>query len=294
MVIEDEHGERWVVDEGGRVSNGGGNNGNTSDGSIETDRTNVVNYTLPLTIYLDDDYYLIDPDKTEFSSGDTITIQSYMAGIEFFVKDAQNQSIELLPSYFPDNSGYLWPPGFILDIEDLEYDFAMGFEIQIPEVDNVLVHVIKVPLPSDVPNFDINQNDIEDITDDCTDWSENSNVSYTCNFCVRDAFYRITGSTILYPGSPNNICVCCDPDETNLTGGLVDGNGTANTIYNTLVDEDSDLAQYFKEISDMEGEDYPDFTQMQLDADNGQLIVGVKKCKHRPYRFAHAGRLMGS
>ena len=155
VVIEDEHGERWVVDEGGRVTSGSGNNGNTSDGSIETDRTNVVNYTLPLTIYLDDDYYLIDPDKKEFSSGDTITIQSYMAGIEFFVKDAQNQSIELLPSYFPDNSGYLWPPGFTVDIEELEEGEIEEVKILIPDLDTLLVYVEKYK-----PALEMNQIDI--------------------------------------------------------------------------------------------------------------------------------------
>lgn len=71
-----------------------------------------VQYTLPLTVYLDDDYYLIDLDKTEFSKGDTITVESFMAGTTLFVKDAEGQSIELLSSHFPENAGQVWPPGF--------------------------------------------------------------------------------------------------------------------------------------------------------------------------------------
>jgi len=57
----------------------------------------------------------------------------------------------------------------------------------------------------------------------------------------------------------------------------VNGDGTANSIYNTLNDKDSELSQHFEEIYDMAGEDYPDFTQMQQDANDGQLIVGVLK-----------------
>lgn len=186
--------------------------------------------------------------------------------------------ITLSEDDFPNIEGIVWQPGFTIDIEDLEQGSVMGFKIQLPELDTLQLSVVKVPLSSDVPTFDIDEDDIEDVADNCLEWVEADSVnrSYTCNFCVRDAFYKITGLTILYPGSPNNACICCDPEEYNLTGGLVDGNGTANTIYNTLADEDSDLAQYFEEIFDMEGEDYPDFTQMQLDANNGQLIVGVK------------------
>ena len=234
-----------------------------------------VQYVLPLTIYVDDDYFLSNPDITEFSDGDTVSVYYYMAGVTLFVKDSAGQEMTLTEDNFPDTEGIVWSPGFTIDIEDLEQDSVVGFEIRIPAVDTLQISVVKVPLPSDVPTFDIDEDDIEDVADNCTDWSEDNDVSFTCNFCVRDAFYKITGSTILYAGSPNNSCVCCDPQETNLTGGLVEGNGTANTIYNTLTDDDSDLAQYFEEIDDMEGEDYPDFTQMQLDANNGQLIMGV-------------------
>lgn len=237
-----------------------------------------VQYILPLTVYLDDNYFLSNPDKTEFSDGDTISVYYYMAGVTLLVKDSASQEITLNENNFPNIEGIVWQPGFTIDIEDLEQDSVMDFKIQLSGLDTLQLSVVKVPLPSDVPTFDIDEDDIEDVADNCLEWVEADSVnrSYTCNFCVRDAFYKITGSTILYPESPNNACICCDPEEYNLEGGLVDGNGTANTIYSTLGDDDSDLAQYFEEISDMEGEDYPDFTQMQLDADNGQLIIGVK------------------
>jgi len=237
-----------------------------------------VRYALPLTVYLDDDYYLIDPNKTEFSNGDTIIVESYMAGTTLLMKDAEGQPIELSSSHFPDNVGQIWPPGFTVDIEELGEGETEEIKILIPEVDTLKIIVAKLPLPSDVPIFDIDEADIEAVADNCVEWVQEDSVnrSYTCNFCVRDAFYKITGLTLLYPGSPNNACICCNPEEYNIVGGLVNGNGTANTIYSTLIDANSDLAQYFEEILDIEGEDYPDFTQMQLNANNGQLIIGVK------------------
>ncbi|MEQ8681935.1 MAG: fibronectin type III domain-containing protein [Cyclobacteriaceae bacterium] len=124
--------------------------------------------------------------------------------------------------------------------------------------------------------FTITQTVINSIASKCTEQSSSLNVSYTCNMCVRDAFYKITGKTILYSGTENRKCLCCDPIEEDIQGGLVSGNGQANSIYETFMDKDSELSKQFEEIYDMEDEDYPDFVQMQSDANIGQIIVGVK------------------
>lgn len=114
-----------------------------------------LEYILPLTIYLDDDYYLIDPDKTEFNNGDTITVESYMAGATLFIKDAEGQSIELLSLHFPDNTGEAWPPGFTIDIEELEGGEIEEVKILIPEVDTLLMYIEKYK-----PALEMNQSDI--------------------------------------------------------------------------------------------------------------------------------------
>lgn len=114
-----------------------------------------VEYHLPLTVYLDDDYYLIDPEKTEFSKGDTITVESFMAGTTLFMKDAEGQSVELLSSHFPDNAGEAWPPGFTVNIEELEEGEIEEVKILIPRVDTLLVYIEKYK-----PALEMGQSDI--------------------------------------------------------------------------------------------------------------------------------------
>ena len=114
-----------------------------------------VQYTLPLTVYLDDDYYLSNPEKTEFADGDTITVESYMVGVTLLMKDAADQPVELLSSYFPEDAGEVWPPGFTISIEALEEGEAEEVEILIPELDTMLVYIEKYK-----PALEMNQVDI--------------------------------------------------------------------------------------------------------------------------------------
>ena len=239
---------------------------------LANDRNGII-FNSPITSFVDDNYYLKYPEKTRFSEGDTIIVYYYMEGVTLNVEDVNNQVINLDSENMIGIEGVTWPPGFIVNIVELEKRTVKGFKIQVPEVDTLQLYVVKVSLSSNAPSFDIDESDVEDVADNCTTWSTNNNTGYTCNFCVRDAFYKITGSTILYPGGSNS-CLCCDPEESGLAG-LVNGNGTANTIYNTLADKNSDLAQYFEEIYDITDEDYPDFTRIQEDVNDGQMIIGV-------------------
>ena len=298
VVIEDERGEQWVVDEGGRVSNRGGNNGNTSDGSIEIDRTNVVNYTLPLTIYLDDDYYLIDPDKKEFSSGDTITIQSYMAGIGFFVKDAQNKSIELLPSYFPDNSGYLWTPGFIVDIEDLEQDYVKSFEILIEGLDTLQLAVVKEEITEDLKGAELEafKDDARDGIDDGESWNPNG---YACNNAVRAFLYYHKTDAVLFPVThpdyPNSSYGSGleGPDGLTILKGDISWDGTADKMWDDFDGDGNDLTGSFTEIAKNSTETWNAyFDRLQKEANKGTVIVGVVHSDNRAASRGHVVALM--
>lgn len=123
---------------------------------IQTDTPNPVQYQLPLTVYVEDDYYLVDPEKTVFDDGDTITVENYMTGVTLLLKDAEGQSIELLPSYFPDNTtGEVWPPGLTADIEALKEGNTEAVRILIPELDTLLVYIEKYR-----PALEMGQSDI--------------------------------------------------------------------------------------------------------------------------------------
>ena len=123
-----------------------------------------------------------------------------------------------------------------------------------------------------IPTYDFDEETINDIIEDISD--ETSGMA--CNFCVRDAFFRITGSDILYPyDDTNNVCHSCEEENQRPQGGLVDGNGQANRMYDEIVS--GDLQSYFTKINNMEGEDYPNFSRMQEDVNNGQVILGLYK-----------------
>src|SRR5690606_9280363 len=65
------------------------------------------------------------------------------------------QSVELLSSHFPDNAGEAWPPGFTIDIEELEEGEIKEVKILIPEVDTLLVYIEKYK-----PALEMSQSDI--------------------------------------------------------------------------------------------------------------------------------------
>jgi hypothetical protein len=48
---------------------------------LQEEEEEQVQYYLPLTVSVGDDYYLIDKEKTTFTSGDTIQVQTFMAGV---------------------------------------------------------------------------------------------------------------------------------------------------------------------------------------------------------------------
>jgi hypothetical protein len=174
VTITDGAGKSYTV-EGGEVKESGEYVPDTDEpaDSTDTDSTTVerIQYSWPLTVHLDDDYYLTNTDMKEFSDGDTITIESYMLGVTLLLKDAEGQSVELLPSHFPDNAGEIWPPGFTVDIEGLEEGEIEEVKILIPEQDTMYVVIEKyepalVMSPSDILALlsDINEAQKDDNT----------------------------------------------------------------------------------------------------------------------------------
>ena len=122
---------------------------------VQVDTPNPVPYQLPLTAYVEDDYYLVDSEKTAFNNRDTITVENYLEGVTLLLKDAKGQSIELLPSYFPNNAGQAWLPGFTVDIKALEEGDTREVKILIPKLDTFLIYIEKYK-----PALEISQSDL--------------------------------------------------------------------------------------------------------------------------------------
>jgi hypothetical protein len=123
-----------------------------------------------------------------------------------------------------------------------------------------------------IPSFEITESMVSSVIDSISNHEDLSD-SPACNACVRDAFYMITGSTILYPSNGWRECVTCGGDYVE--GGQVSKKGKANHIYNDLTEDDGALKPFFDKINNMEGEDYPNFAQMQESVNNGQIIIGA-------------------
>jgi hypothetical protein len=123
-----------------------------------------------------------------------------------------------------------------------------------------------------IPSFEITESMVSSVIDSISNHEDLAD-NPACNACVRDAFYMITGSTIFYPSEGWQECVTCGGDY--MDGGEIDSLGKANDIYNELTEGDGTLRPYFEEIEDMNGEDYPNFVNMQESVNNGQIIIGV-------------------
>ena len=119
------------------------------------DTSGPTQYKLPLRAYVDDDYYLIDPEKTEFGHQDTIAIDAHMAGFTLFLEDNMYEVIELSSDNFVGVQGLPWSPGFTIDIEDLPQDSVMSFSIVVPAVDTLQMYLLKSGSEAEMTEPDI-------------------------------------------------------------------------------------------------------------------------------------------
>ncbi|HCX99492.1 MAG TPA: hypothetical protein DG754_05060 [Bacteroidales bacterium] len=106
-----------------------------------------------------------------------------------------------------------------------------------------------------------------------------------CNIGVRAAVYLYKNDPILFPektfgnwGAPlfydsvvNNTCHTA---PENILSGEVTWEGQANKMYDDL---DNGRLSKFASIANAEECNYPDFGELQKQANNGGIIIGVKK-----------------
>ena len=115
-------------------------------------------------------------------------------------------------------------------------------------------------------------------------YSVNGN-EMACNVGVRAAVYLYKNDPILFPVKHNNewgAALYCDSISDgkcytapeNVLSGEVTWDGKANNIYDDL---DNDKLSKFESISNVAGCNYPDFDELQKQANNGAIIIGVRK-----------------
>ena len=95
-----------------------------------------------------------------------------------------------------------------------------------------------------------------------------------CNLCVRNAFYRITGSELLYPQNGSDI-------EDNITRkGVISGEGLATDICEDFLN--GKMNKYFEKVTKKQNESWKDFLTRVQDLVNkqGKIVIGIKKNNH--------------
>ena len=97
-----------------------------------------------------------------------------------------------------------------------------------------------------------------------------NSTSAACNICTRAAVYISTGSgnKVLFPKDGSHLGDTSSP----YLKGSINNPGKANNIYDDL--KDGFVVQW-NFVDDMSGEDYPDFEQLQDDANDGEIIIGT-------------------
>ncbi len=100
-------------------------------------------------------------------------------------------------------------------------------------------------------------------------WSGNS---MACNIGVRTAIYFYKNNQLLFPKSPGSGLFKSDQEPYLI--GEITRPGKANDIYNDL--ENEELSE-FETISNATGCSYPDFDELQNQANNGVVIIGVRE-----------------
>jgi len=100
-------------------------------------------------------------------------------------------------------------------------------------------------------------------------WSGNS---MACNIGVRTAIYFYKNDKVLFPEDPGSGLFKADQKPYLI--GKITNPGKANNIYDDL--EDNELSE-FKPISNATDCNYPDFDELQEQANNGAVIIGVRK-----------------
>ena len=95
-----------------------------------------------------------------------------------------------------------------------------------------------------------------------------------CNMCVRNAFYRITGSELLYPKNGSDI------DDNITHKGRISEEGLATDIYNDFTKGNMD--DYFEKVTKKQNESWKDFLTRVQDLVNkqGKIVIGIKKDNH--------------
>ncbi|WP_339790418.1 hypothetical protein [uncultured Imperialibacter sp.] len=244
--------------------------------------------------YVEDNYFLVAPQKKEFNNADTIIVHEYLTGFTIFLKDPDGKVVELDTLNFQGLKGKRLSSGFALDIEDIQKQVTKEFSIVIDGLEPIQLFLYKKVVYQDITGDELTEyeEDANNGVDDGESWNP---AGYACNNAVRAFVYYHNMDAVLFPetmpGQPDDFRYgsgLSGPDDPTVLKGEISWDGTADNIWADFQQPSDDLFDTFTEVSKHSSETWNNFfNRLQYEANKGSVVVGVVHSSNRTASRGH-------